>query len=106
MITDDKITEIFCLIDEFCKFFDQGNGKKLLIGSEDGKKRRMWKTSMSESEIMTVLILFHFGSFRNFKHFYLFFIKEDARIGLSDGRVLQPLRGIGELGVLPDDVLP
>lgn len=76
MITDDKITEIFCLIDEFCKFFDQENGKKLLIGSEDGKKRRMRKTSMSESEIMTVLILFHFGSFRNFKHFYLFFIRK------------------------------
>lgn len=76
MITDDKITEIFCLIDEFCKFFDQENGKKLLIGSEDGKKRRMRKASMSESEIMTVLILFHFGSFRNFKHFYLFFIRK------------------------------
>lgn len=76
MITDDKITEIFCLIDEFCKFFDQKNGKKLLIGSEDCKKRRMRKASMSESEIMTVLILFHFGSFRNFKHFYLCFIRK------------------------------
>ena len=28
MITEDKITEIFCIIDEFCKFFEQENGKK------------------------------------------------------------------------------
>lgn len=22
MITDDKVTEIFCMVDDFCKFFD------------------------------------------------------------------------------------
>ena len=31
---------------------------------------------MSKSEIMTILRCYHFGSFRNFKHYYLFFIKE------------------------------
>ena len=31
---------------------------------------------MSKSEIMTILLCYHFGSFRNFKHYYLFFIKE------------------------------
>ena len=30
---------------------------------------------MSKSEIMTILLCYHFGSFRNFKHYYLFFIK-------------------------------
>ena len=30
---------------------------------------------MSDSEIMTILLLFHFGSYRNFKHYYLSFIK-------------------------------
>ena len=30
---------------------------------------------MSDSEIMTILLYFHFGTFRNFKHYYLFFIK-------------------------------
>jgi hypothetical protein len=29
---------------------------------------------MSESEIITVLLLFHFGTFHNFKHFYLLYI--------------------------------
>ena len=22
MITEDKVTEIFCMVDDFCKFFD------------------------------------------------------------------------------------
>ena len=34
------------------------------------------KGQMSKSEIMTILLCYHFGSFRNFKHYYLFFIKE------------------------------
>ncbi len=66
MITEDKVTKFFCIIDEFCKFFEQENGKKLLLGS-DGKKHRMRKASLSGSEIMTILLIFHFGSFRNFK---------------------------------------
>lgn len=31
---------------------------------------------MSRSEIMMILACFHFGSFRNFKHYYLFYVKE------------------------------
>lgn len=42
---------------------------------EDGVKRRRRKASLSDSEIMTILLYFHFGSFRNFKHYYLFFIR-------------------------------
>ena len=34
------------------------------------------KGQMSKSEIMTILLCYHFGSFRNFKHYYLFFIEE------------------------------
>ncbi len=43
--------------------------------SEEGVKCRRRKASLSDSEILTILLLFHFGSFRNFKHYYLFFIK-------------------------------
>ena len=28
MITKDKVTEIFCIIDEFCKHFDAENAQK------------------------------------------------------------------------------
>ncbi len=78
MITNDKITEIFCAVDEFCKEFDKQTDKKSLISS-DGKPRRYRKASLSDSEIMTILIVFQFGSFRNFKHYYLFFIKEHLK---------------------------
>ena len=66
MISRDKVTEIFCIIDEFCKFFEAENAEKLLITSDERRRRRR-SASMSDSEIMTVLLLFHFGSFRNFK---------------------------------------
>ena len=39
MITDDKVTEIFCAVDEFCKEFDKQIDKKFLMSS-DGKARR------------------------------------------------------------------
>ena len=78
MITADKITEIFCAVDEFCKEFDKQIDKKSLMSS-DGKPRRYRKSSLSESEIMTILIVFQFGSFRNFKHYYLFFIKQHMK---------------------------
>ena len=74
MISRDKVTEIFCIIDEFCKFFEAENAEKLLITSDDRRRRRR-SASMSDSEIMTILLLFHFGSFRNFKHYYFTYIK-------------------------------
>ena len=30
---------------------------------------------MGRSEIMSILICFHFNTFRNFKHYYLFYVK-------------------------------
>ena len=53
---DYKITELFCVIDEFCKHFEAENAGKLLLG-EDGVKRRRRKASLSDSEIMTILRL-------------------------------------------------
>ena len=71
MTTDYKITELFCIIDEFCKHFDAGN----LLEDNSGVKRRRRATLLSDSEIMTIQLYFHFGTFRNFKHYYLFCIK-------------------------------
>ena len=56
MITDYKITVIFCAVDEFCKEFDKQIDKKSLLSS-DGKSRRYRKASLSDSEIMTILRL-------------------------------------------------
>ena len=74
MTTDYKVTEMFCVIDEFCKYFEAENVGKVFL-NDDGKKRRNRKALLSDSEIMTILLYFHFGSFRNFKHYYMFLIK-------------------------------
>ena len=74
MTTDYKATELFCIIDKFCKHFDAENAGNLLEDNS-GVKRRRRAASLSDSESMTILLYFHFGSFRNFKHYYLFFIK-------------------------------
>ncbi|MGN0224994.1 MAG: IS982 family transposase [Prevotella sp.] len=74
MTTDYKVTELFCIIDDFCKHFNAENAGNLLEDNS-GVKRRRRQASLSDSEIMTILLYFHFGTFRNFKHYYLFFIK-------------------------------
>lgn len=75
MITKDKVTEIFCIADDFCKEFDKEVATMGLNSPKEGHRRnRAWR--MSRSEIMTILICFHFGSFRNFKHYYQFYVKE------------------------------
>ena len=74
MTTSYKVTKLFCIIDEFCKHFNAENAGNLLEDNS-GVKRRRRQASLSDSEIMTILLYFHFGTFRNFKHYYLFFIK-------------------------------
>ena len=68
MTVNMDITEIFCFIDDFCKYFEPIWKKKLL---EDGKVRRNRKGLMSLSEIMTILILYHQSRMKTFKDFYL-----------------------------------
>ena len=73
MLSADKVNEIFCIADDFCKEFDASIEKNSLRA--DGKKHRRRKGQMSDSEIMTILICFHFNTYRNFKHYYLSYVK-------------------------------
>jgi hypothetical protein len=57
MITNDKIIEIFCATDEFSKKYEEEIENMPLLSSE-GKVRRRRAASMSDSEIMTILIMF------------------------------------------------
>ena len=69
-----KVTEIFCICDDFSKEFDATVLKK----SIDAPKYRgcgKRKSKFTDAEIMTVLILFHTNTYRNFKHYYLAHIK-------------------------------
>ena len=67
MISTDKITSIFCSIDDFCNVFEPAL-KKRLISNEKTKRNRKFKMSMSE--VLTITVLFHLSGCRNFKHYY------------------------------------
>ena len=61
MTTDYKVTELFYIIDEFCKHFDAENAGNLLEDNSEVKRRRR-QASLSDSEIMTILLYFHLTS--------------------------------------------
>ena len=65
----DKITDIFYLIDEFCKEFNTSIASHTL----GNKPKRVPR--MTTSEVITLMVLFHTGGFRNMKHFYLGYVK-------------------------------
>ena len=67
MITEDKIAEMFCLADDFCKYFSTELIKHQL---SDGKVHRNKPGRLSDAEVITILILFHSKGFRCLKHFY------------------------------------
>ena len=66
--TDYNVTELFCIIDKFCKHFDAENAGNLLEDNS-GVKRKRRAASLSDSEIMTILLYFHFGTILNFTHY-------------------------------------
>jgi len=74
MLTKYKITEIFCIADDFCKHFAIEMAKQPKLPAADEKRHRNRPCEMSDSEIITILMLFHFGTFKNFKHYYLHYI--------------------------------
>ena len=69
MITEDKVTELFCIADDFCKFFDAMMEKYTL--KADKKRQYHRKSTMSKAEIMVIMILFHDSGYRCLKHFYI-----------------------------------
>ncbi|MBJ7882794.1 IS982 family transposase [Gelidibacter salicanalis] len=76
MISKDRITEIFCSIDDFCLVFDPALQKRQL---STGKMTRKRKFTMSTSEIVTITVLFHLSGIRTFKHFYIHYVQSQLQ---------------------------
>jgi hypothetical protein len=72
----DSLTELFCLIDDFCQGFEPEWEKRLLT---DGQKKRRRPASLSLSELMTLAVLFHQLRYRQFKSFYLSYARRFLR---------------------------
>lgn len=62
--TDIKITEIYCLAHDFCKEFTKVVNTKTL-----GNKAKK-SPILSDSEVITIMILFHDKGYKCMKHFY------------------------------------
>lgn len=72
-----NLIEIFCIIDEFCKYLAPELKKHTL--KHDDKPRRNRSSKMSDSEVMTILVLFHTSRYRDLKSFYLGHICQHMR---------------------------
>ena len=68
MFSEAKVTEIYCMADDFCKEFAKVQEKYMM--EDKNHKHRNKPNRMSDAEIMVILILFHSGGFRCFKHYY------------------------------------
>jgi hypothetical protein len=74
---DKDITELFCLVDDFCKAIEENFADKLL--SSNKKPTRIPEITLSE--IITIILIYQQSPCENFKAFYLhhltFFYKSD-----------------------------
>ena len=69
MINYDKITDIFCIVDEFQKEFDSVT-QKFILGNKPKRPPKM-----TSSVVISIALFFHLSGFRCFKHFYLFYVQ-------------------------------
>ena len=78
MLSSHKVTEIFFIIDEFDKNFEKIVSDHSLVQNTDLKQRNR-KSTLSDSEVMTILILFHSGHYRDLKHYYINHVKNHMK---------------------------
>lgn len=78
MISDNKVIEIFCLADDFCKVFNQ-QIKKYTLTPPKTTRAYHRDSKLSDADVITILILFHLSGFRCLKHFYLHYVCKHMR---------------------------
>lgn len=66
------IVNLFCRIDDFCRQFEPVF-KQRLLAEKPQQRRRAEK--MSLSEVMTIIVYFHTSGYRNFKQYYLEYVR-------------------------------
>ncbi len=67
-----NLEELYCCVDDFCQKFIPLWHQQLI---ENGLLKRRREASLSLSEVMTILILFHMSHYRDFKTFYIQHVK-------------------------------
>ncbi len=72
----DELITIFCAIDDFCKAFEPIYHRRLVYG---GQRQRTRPTTLALSEMMTLLVYFHWSHYRTFKHYYTEYVAVHLR---------------------------
>lgn len=62
-----SLIPIFCEIDDFCQDFEPMLNRHLL---DDGNRKRLRRSTLARSEVMTIIVEFHRSNYRTFKHYY------------------------------------
>jgi hypothetical protein len=62
------ITTIYCMLDDFCKTYQEWQRKKLI----DTNRTRIREGKLSLSEALTIMACFHSDGFKNFKYYYTY----------------------------------
>lgn len=70
-----KITDIFYMVDEFCKEYTKVQ-EAHLINESITKKKRNRAFTLSDSEVITIIIYFHLGGYRCMKHYYMGYVQK------------------------------
>lgn len=78
MITDGKVIEIYCLADDFCKVFS-AQLKNYQLAAPKTTRKYYRPPTLSDAEVITILILFHLQGYRCLKHFYLEHVCKNMR---------------------------
>src|SRR3954470_3867615 len=66
----DRLVEDFCQFDDFCQAFRPHWEARLLSEEAQPAQKRGPQPGLVDSEIMTILVLYHSSRFSNFKAFY------------------------------------
>lgn len=83
MISTFEVTDFFCQIDDFCKEVHHLISQNALNPSSNVKKRNR-ATRLSQSEVITIMVLFHYSGYRCFKHFYLQYVCKHLKSDFPD----------------------
>ena len=70
-----NLVEIYYLADEFCKEFYKVMEGNTLEQNNDIKRRNR-KFKLNDAEVMTIMIAFHLGGYRNLKFFYINYVQK------------------------------
>ena len=66
----DRLVEDFCEFDDFCQAFGPHWEARLLSQGAQPARKPGPQAGLADSEIMTILVLYHSSRFRHFKAFY------------------------------------